>query len=93
MSIDPHVKSRLRECRRSQEFGEEDSPFVDDGKVILQGEVLFRSGSDELSEAGLLTVQKIAAPLGALLDGEPDQMVLFGGHTDDVPIANERFSL
>jgi flagellar motor protein MotB len=68
------------------------SVTFEDGKVILQGEVLFRSGSDELSEAGLFTVQKLAVPLDALLQGEPDQMVLFGGHTDDVPIANQRFS-
>src|SRR5436190_1982353 len=27
-----------------------------------------------------------------LIDSEPDPMVLFGGHTDDVPIANVRFS-
>ena len=65
---------------------------VEDGKVILQGEVLFRSGSDQLSEAGEGTVKALAPALGQLLASEPDQMVLFGGHTDDVPIANERFS-
>ncbi len=65
---------------------------VEDGKVILQGEVLFRSGSDELSEAGMRTIALLAPPLGALLASEPDQMVLFGGHTDDVPIATDRFA-
>ena len=65
---------------------------VEDGTVILQGEVLFRSGSDQLSEAGEQTVAALAPALGSLLSSEPDQMVLFGGHTDDVPIATERFS-
>jgi chemotaxis protein MotB len=65
---------------------------VEDGKVILQGEVLFRSGSDQLSEAGEQTVALIAPALAALLASEPDQMVLFGGHTDDVPISTDRFS-
>jgi chemotaxis protein MotB len=68
------------------------SIVIEDGKVILQGEVLFRSGSDQLSEAGEATVRALAPPLAALLASEPDQMVLFGGHTDDVPIANQRFS-
>jgi chemotaxis protein MotB len=64
---------------------------VDDGKVILQGEVLFGSGSDELSEPGAATVRTLAAPLVSFLASEPDQMLLFGGHTDDVPIATSRF--
>src|SRR5437016_3738636 len=53
------------------------SIMVDDGKVILQGEVLFRSGSDQLSDAGEATVRTLATPLAALLAAEPDQMVLF----------------
>ena len=68
------------------------SVTVDDGKVILQGEVLFRSGSDQLTDAGAETVRALGAPLAALLAAEPDQMVLFGGHTDDLPIANARFA-
>jgi chemotaxis protein MotB len=65
--------------------------LVEDGKVILQGEVLFASGSDELSVPGAATVRTLAGPLASLLAAEPDQMVLFGGHTDDVPIATPRF--
>jgi chemotaxis protein MotB len=64
----------------------------DDGKVILQGEVLFASGSDELSAAGRHALAELGAPLGALLAAEPDQMILVGGHTDDRPIANARFA-
>ena len=65
---------------------------VDDGKVIVQGEVLFASGSDELSPAGRAALAQLSAPLGSLLQAEPDQMILIGGHTDDRPIANERFA-
>jgi len=65
---------------------------VDDGKVIMQGEVLFASGSDELSVSGRRALVALAAPLGSLLAVEPDQMILVGGHTDDVPIANARFA-
>ena len=65
---------------------------VDDGKVIVQGEVLFASGSDELSASGRAALARLSAPLAALLAAEPDQMILVGGHTDDRPIANQRFA-
>jgi flagellar motor protein MotB len=65
---------------------------VEEGKVILQGEVLFDSGSDELTPSGHEFIARLAAPLGALLAAEPDQMVLIGGHTDDRPIHNDRFA-
>jgi flagellar motor protein MotB len=56
---------------------------VEEGKVILQGEVLFDSGSDELRPEGRVFLERLAPNLTALLDGEPGQMVLVGGHTDD----------
>lgn len=65
---------------------------VDEGKVILQGEVLFDSGSDELRPAGRAFVERMARPLATLLEAEADQMVLVGGHTDDVPMHGERFA-
>jgi len=65
---------------------------VVDGKVILQGEVLFASGSAEVTEQGRAFVAQLAPPLQALLDAEPDQMVLVGGHTDDRPIHTARFA-
>jgi flagellar motor protein MotB len=65
---------------------------VDDGKVIMQGEVLFASGSDELSPAGRNALAQLTPPLASLLAAEPDQMILVGGHTDDRPIANQRFA-
>ena len=65
---------------------------IEDGKVIVQGELLFSSGSDELSPTGRRALHDLAGPLSALLAAETDQMVLVGGHTDDVPIANARFA-
>ncbi len=56
---------------------------VEEGKVILQGEVLFDSGSDELRATGRAFLERIAPPLVTLLEAEPAQMVLVGGHTDD----------
>lgn len=59
---------------------------VEDGKVILQGEVLFDSGSDALRPTGERLMSEIGHNLAGLLDAEPDQMLLIGGHTDDRPI-------
>jgi len=56
---------------------------VEEGKVILQGEVLFDSGSAELRAEGRAFLERLAPSLAGLLQGEPDQMVLVGGHTDD----------
>jgi chemotaxis protein MotB len=65
---------------------------LEDGKVIVQGELLFASGSDELSLDGKRTLERMAPALGQLVAAEPDQMILVGGHTDDVPIATARFA-
>ena len=61
---------------------------VDDGKVILQGEVLFDSGSDQLRPAGRDFLLRLAGQLAALLAAEGDLMVLVGGHTDDKLVRN-----
>lgn len=64
---------------------------VEGGKVILQGEVLFASGSDEVRPEARQLLSEMARALSALLTAEPDQMILVGGHTDNVPIQNARF--
>ena len=56
---------------------------IEEGKVILQGEVLFDSGSDALRPEGRLFLETIGPNLQTLLEAEPGQMVLVGGHTDD----------
>lgn len=65
---------------------------VDGDKVILQGEVLFDSGSAGLTPAGTDFLLQLGPLLNALMVEEPDQMVLVGGHTDDVPIHNADFA-
>src|SRR3954469_9825443 len=77
--------------RRLKSLASTGSIEVEEGKVILQGEALFASGSDVLSARGEDTLSNMAGPLAQLTAAEPDQMILVGGHTDDVPIANERF--
>jgi flagellar motor protein MotB len=83
-------KARIE--RRLRALSSSGTIEVDDGKVIVQGEVLFASGSDELSPAGRTTLQALAPELASLVQAEPDQLILVGGHTDDVPIANARFA-
>ena len=56
---------------------------VDEGKVILQGEVLFDSGSDQLRADGRRFLEGLGPNLATLLEAEPGQMLLVGGHTDD----------
>jgi chemotaxis protein MotB len=56
---------------------------IEEGKVILQGEVLFDSGSDALRPEGRVFLERVGPKLETLLEAEPGQMVLIGGHTDD----------
>jgi flagellar motor protein MotB len=84
--LDRLREEKARVERRLRALAPAGSFEVDEGKVILQGEVLFDSGSDELRPAGRDFVGKMAPALKTLLDAEPDQMVLVGGHTDNVAI-------
>lgn len=61
---------------------------VDEGKVILQGEVLFDSGSDRLRVEGRSFLEHLAPKLATLLQAESEQMLLIGGHTDDRVLRN-----
>ena len=74
-------KARIE--RRLQALAAGGSIEVEEGKVILQGEVLFGSGSDELRSQGQSFLNRLGTTLASLLAAEPDQMVLVGGHTDD----------
>jgi flagellar motor protein MotB len=92
-----HELTNLREDkarieRRLRALAPRGSIDVDDGKVILQGEVLFDSGSDALKPAGAALMAEMGRNLVALLAAEPGQMVLVGGHTDDRPIHGGRFA-
>ncbi|MES1205420.1 MAG: OmpA family protein [Pseudomonadota bacterium] len=82
-------KARIE--RRLRALAPRASIAIEEGKVILQGEVLFDSGSDALKPAGERLMTEMGHNLASLLASEPDQMVLIGGHTDDRPI-RERFA-
>jgi flagellar motor protein MotB len=62
---------------------------VSEGKVILQGEVLFASGADQLRIDGQRMLADLAPKLAQLLEAEPGQMLLVGGHTDDRTLKND----
>lgn len=74
------VERRLRALAPRASFA------IEEGKVILQGELLFDSGSDALKPAGERLMAEMGRNLATLLAAEADQMVLIGGHTDDRPI-------
>ena len=79
------VERRLRALAPSSSFE------IEEGKVILQGEVLFDSGSDEVRPESHALLGEMARALSGLLAAEPDQLLLVGGHTDNKPIKNARF--
>lgn len=56
--------------------------------VELPAEVLFRSGSAELSEKGQLSVLEV----GFILKQFPDRRFLVVGHTDNVPLKSASFA-
>lgn len=78
--------------RRLRALAPQGALEIEEGKVILQGEVLFASGSEELQPAGAKFLESLGQPLRALVESEADQMILVGGHTDDVPIKTARFA-
>ena len=79
---------RDRMVRRMSALAATGMVEVEEGKVILQGEVLFDSGSDELRPAGRDFLLRLAPQLAGLLAAEGDLMVLVGGHTDDKLVRN-----
>jgi flagellar motor protein MotB len=89
--LDRLQKEKARVERRLRALAPAGSFEVDAGKVILQGEVLFDSGSDEVRPAGRAFLAELGRALTGLLRAEPDQLVLVGGHTDNIPIQNGRF--
>jgi len=62
---------------------------INRGRMIVEmsSNVLFPSGSAELSEMGRQTISELAAVLMTI----PDRSFQVAGHTDDVPIASGRF--
>jgi chemotaxis protein MotB len=63
--------------------------MVRDGRMVLQlpNDVLFDTGRTELKPAG----EKTLAAISGVLASMPNRHFQVAGHTDDVPIHNERF--
>lgn len=59
-----------------------------DGVVAIQGNLLFGSGSAELTAEGS---ELLARAVPALVDWSEGALLLTAGHTDDVPIRTSRF--
>lgn len=55
--------------------------------VVLATDILFESGKADLSEAG----KQALVEVGAVLADIPERIYQVEGHTDDVPIATQRF--
>ena len=89
------VEKRLAEFRKlisrfkSLTDAGELSIQIKDGRmvVVLPSDVLFNSGSANLSSKGTQTIQKVAK----LLVSIPDKQFQVEGHTDNVPIRSARF--
>lgn len=60
-----------------------------DGRMVvsLNTDILFPSGSANLSKDGLVTLREVAKQLAAI----PDRRYQVEGHTDNIPIATEVF--
>lgn len=74
-----------------------DSPLVrvEGDRFVLQAELLFDSGSADLGDNGRKSLGSLAGTLHALMNRIPrdlDWVLRIDGHTDRVPIHNQRFS-
>lgn len=56
--------------------------------VNVVDRILFKSGEADLSPKGKDVLSKV----GTIIKTLKDKMIMIGGHTDDVPIHNERFA-
>jgi len=81
---------RLREI-----VGDSPSLRVEGDRFVLQAELLFDSGSAELGGEGKRHLAQVASTLQQLSNKLPEDInwiLRIDGHTDRVPIHNERFS-
>ncbi len=81
---------RLREV-----IGESPSVRVEGDRFVLQAELLFDVGSADLGEKGRNQLRQLAKSLHVLTKRIPkdiDWILRIDGHTDRIPINNERFA-
>ena len=58
---------------------------LNNGRIGINGSVLFSLNSDQLQPAGRQVLKSLAAPLAAYLGGR-DEMLMVSGFTDDQPV-------
>jgi flagellar motor protein MotB len=58
---------------------------LNNGRIGINGSVLFSLNSDQLQPAGRQVLKSLAAPLAAYLGGR-DEMLMVSGFTDDRPV-------
>lgn len=64
---------------------------IKDGHIDIQGNILFQTGSSQVTEEGKGLLQNLAKPLSTFISGSED-MIMVSGFTDDVKILNSRFA-
>jgi len=75
-------------------LGNREDIIVSGDRIIFPSEVFFESGSDIIQEAGREKLYEIAVSLKEISEKIPkkiDWILRIDGHTDKVPINNERF--
>lgn len=60
---------------------------LNNGRIGINGSVLFSLNSDQLQPEGRQVLKSLAAPLTAYLGGR-DEMLMVSGFTDDRPVSN-----
>ena len=81
--------------RLQQVLGKDPSIRVVGDRFVFQSELLFPSGSDQLSAEGERQIAKLAATLKSITGRIPpdiEWILQVGGHTDVRPIATQRFA-
>lgn len=76
-------------------IGENPVIRIEGDRFLLQAELLFPSGTAELSEQGKVQLKQVAAVLLQLIPSIPDDLpwiLRVDGHTDRVPIHSEKFA-
>ena len=78
-----------------QAIGERDDIVIEGDRFIFPSEIFFQSGSDIFQTDGYEKLRKIALSLKEISEKIPnniDWILRVDGHTDKVPINNEKFS-
>jgi chemotaxis protein MotB len=81
--------------RLKEVLGDNPQVRIEGDRFVLQAELLFESGSAEIGVAGRAHLEKLASTLKSLSKTIPKEInwiLRVDGHTDRVPIHNEKFA-